>query len=291
MAARDVAQVDVASQGAYIYILANQVSDVCIRGTPVTELSGRVAMVTGASYGLGRAITEELLRRGATVMLTDIVERVEITTAELASAGYPVRHTRLDVTERSSVHAAIQETSRHFGKLDIFVNNAGWSRKMNPIRDITAEEWDTYMNINVRGNLFCIQEAAEAMISAGDGGRIVAIASTAASKPYKRAAAYCTSKSAIPMLVKAAALELGEYGITVNCVAPGPTTTETNLAHSSGAIDPKIGEEKRRREAMIPLGKNDPIDIATAVAYFVSPAARRVTGQMLVVEGGGLLLS
>lgn len=255
------------------------------------EQEGRVALVTGASYGLGRAISEELVKRGASVMLCDITDRIEGATKDLAKSGGDVDHAFLDVTDRASVKAAIQKTIERFGKIDIFVNNAGWSKKLNFIRDISADEWDEYMHINVRGNLFCIQEAAEAFIAAGNGGRIVCIASTAAIKPYKRAAAYCTSKSAIPMLVKNAALELGEYNITVNCVAPGPTTTETNLAHSSGAIDPKHGEEKRRREAMIPLGKNDPEDIATAVAYFASPEARRVTGQMLIVEGGGQLIS
>ncbi|MCK9544082.1 MAG: SDR family oxidoreductase [Novosphingobium sp.] len=256
-----------------------------------TEQAGRVAIVTGASYGLGRAITEELLARGASVMLTDISDRVADTAEELKAQGFTVDHCFIDVTRRDTVREAVARTNERFGRLDVFVNNAGWSQKLNFIRDITAEEWDVYMNINVRGNLFAIQEAAEAFIAAGTPGRIVCIASTAAVKPYKRAAAYCTSKSAIPMLVKAAALELGEHGITVNCVAPGPTTTETNLAHSSGAIDPKHGEEKRRREAMIPLGKNDPVDIATAVAWFASPEARRVTGQLMVVEGGGQLIS
>lgn len=255
------------------------------------EQKGRVALVTGASYGLGRAITEELLSRGAIVMLADISPRVAETTAELTAQGHIVAHCFLDVTDRASVRAAVEATVARFGTLDIFVNNAGWSQKMNLIRDITAEEWDTYMNINVRGNLFCIQEAAEAWIAAEKPGRFIAIASTAAVKPYKMATAYCTSKSAIPMLVKNAALELGSHGITVNCVAPGPTTTETNLAHSSGKFNTDHGDAKRKREALIPLGKNDPEDIATAVAYFASPAARKVTGQLLVVEGGGQLLS
>lgn len=255
------------------------------------ELSNQVALVTGASYGLGRAIVDDLLKRGAKVMLTDISDRVSGTTAELQAEGLPVAHTFIDITDLDSVQLAVETTVAHFGKLDIFVNNAGWSRVMKPLLELTAEDWDTYMDINIKGNFFCIQAAAKQMISAGAGGRIISIASTAACKPYKRASAYCTSKSAIPMLVKAAALELGEHGITVNCVAPGPSTTETNLAHSTGAIDPEVGEAKRRREAMIPLGKNDPVDIATAVAYFASPVARRVTGQMLVVEGGGLLLS
>lgn len=255
------------------------------------EQQGRVALVTGASYGLGRAIAEELLARGARVMLTDVIDRIEATAAELRSQGHEVGHHFIDVTRREAVRDAVAATVSQFGRLDVFVNNAGWSQKLNFIRDITGEEWDDYMRINVRGNLFAIQEAAEAFIAAGTPGRIVCIASTAAVKPYKRAAAYCTSKSAIPMLVKAAALELGEHGITVNCVAPGPTTTETNLAHGSGQIDPKHGEEKRRREAMIPLGKNDPVDIATAVAWFASPEARRVTGQLLIVEGGGQLIS
>lgn len=258
------------------------------------DFQGQVAIVTGASYGLGRAIAEELLRRGACVMLTDIDKRLEQTAKELAQAFAAedrVACIQLDVTVRSSIGRAVEETVSRFGKLSIFVNNAGWSKVMNPILEITADEWGTYMDINVRGNLFCIQEAAKAMIAGGVPGRVIAIASTAASKPYRRAAAYCTSKSAIPMLVKAAALELAEHGITVNCVAPGPTTTETNLAHSSGVIDPAVGEAKRRREALIPLGKNDPVDIAKAVAFFAQPSARRITGQHLIVEGGGLLLS
>ncbi|RJG00673.1 SDR family NAD(P)-dependent oxidoreductase [Noviherbaspirillum sedimenti] len=254
------------------------------------DLEGQVALVTGASYGLGRAITEELIARGAAVMLTDIDPRLETTTAELKANGHRVAQASLNVLERDSIFAAVAAAVREFGRLDIFVNNAGWSKSMNFIKDITPEEWDLYMNINVRGNLFCIQAASEAMAASGRGGRYVAIASTAAVKPYKRAAAYCTSKSAIPMLVKAAALELAEHRITVNCVAPGPTTTETNLMHSSGTLDPAVGEEKRRRQALIPLGINAPEDIATAVAFFSSPAAGHVTGQMLVVEGGGQLI-
>lgn len=257
----------------------------------VGELAGQVALVTGASYGLGRAITEELLRRGAFVMLTDINDRVIQTTRELKQAGFSVDHSLADVTSRDSIAACVQATIKRFGKIDIFVNNAGWSKVMKPLLELTQEDWDAYMDINVRGNLFCMQEAALAMRAGGRGGRYIAIASTAAVKPYKRAAAYCTSKAAIPMLVKAAALELAEYGITVNCVAPGPTNTETNLAHTSGAIDPEIAQAKSRRDGMIPLGKNEPEDIATAVAFFALPSARRVTGQLLLVEGGGQLIS
>jgi len=171
-------------------------------------LSGQVALVTGASYGLGRAIAEEFIQRGASVMLADIDERLEKTTTELITAfdaGERIACVYLDVTQRASVKSAVQTTLKQFGSLSVFVNNAGWSKVMNPIRDITAEEWDRYMEINIRGNLFCIQEAAEAMIASKSSGRFIAIASTAASKPYRRAAAYCTSKSAIPMLVKAAA--------------------------------------------------------------------------------------
>mgnify|MGYP003626414152 CR=1 FL=1 len=255
------------------------------------EQAGRVALVTGASYGLGRAIAEDLCGRGAKVMLTDVSDRVVGTCAELTAQGFEVAHTSMDVTDKASVSRAVAETIDRLGPIDVFVNNAGWSQKMNLIRDITAEEWQTYMDINVRGNLYCIQVAANAMIAAGKGGRFIAIGSTAAVKPYLRAASYCTSKSAIHMLIKAAALEFGADNITFNVVSPGPSTTETNLAHGAGAIDPAMGEAKRAREARIPLGKNDPEDIATAVAWFASPEARRVTGQMLVVEGGGQLIS
>lgn len=255
------------------------------------EQVGRVAVVTGASYGLGRAIAQDLCKRGAKVLLTDISDRVVGTAEELAAMGFDVAQTKMDVTDRASVKAGVAEAIGRFGPIDVFVNNAGWSKSMNLIRDIAVDEWQTYMDINVRGNLHCIQEAADAMIAGGRGGRFIAIASTAAVKPYLRAASYCTSKSAIHMLIKSAALEFGKDGITFNVVSPGPSTTETNLAHGAGNIDPAMGEAKRKREAMIPLGKNDPEDIATAVAWFASPEAKRVTGQMMVVEGGGQLIS
>jgi NAD(P)-dependent dehydrogenase (short-subunit alcohol dehydrogenase family) len=251
------------------------------------DLDGLVAMVTGAAYGLGRAIAEELGRRGATLVLTDIDDRLDATACEMAK-DHAVFSVRLDVTERASVLAGVRHAVESCGRLDILVNNAGYSRTTAAILDIDADEWDLSMNINVRGALYCIQEAGKVMKQAGKGGRIINIASTAAFRPYKQKSPYCVSKTALVALTRCAALELAEHRITVNAVAPGQTDTETTRLLQS---DPHYGDGMRRRAAAIPMGgMGTPGDIANAVAFFASPASAQATGQTLLVDGGSLLL-
>lgn len=254
-----------------------------------SELEGRVALVTGASYGLGKAIAEELGRRGGAVVLTDINDRVDDAVAELAAAGMKVSACRIDVRDRGSVDAACAHAVTQFGGLDIVVNNAAMARSAAPLMEITAEQWDATMDVNLRGTLFGMQAAVGIMIPQGRGGRIINIASTAGVKAYKQRAHYGTSKAAIIMLSRYAALEFAEHKVTVNCVAPGQTVTENLLMMTSGGLGEEQAEQMRKRQAMIPLGVNQPADIARAVAYFAAPGSATVTGQLLVVDGGGTM--
>jgi NAD(P)-dependent dehydrogenase (short-subunit alcohol dehydrogenase family) len=253
------------------------------------DLSGLVAIVTGASYGLGYAISEELARRGTAVLITDISERLIDAAATLTSKGYKVKATRVDVCDKSSVEAGVKAAVDAFGRLDILVANAAMPRSAKSVMEMDGTDWDATMAVNVRGALYCIQAAAAQMIAQGAGGRIITIGSTAGLKPYKRRSHYCTSKAAVIQLTRVAGLELAEHKITANCVCPGQTLTDNLKMMVTGGLNTDEGEEMRRRQAAIPLGPNDPIDIANAVAFFASPAARTVTGQVLAVEGGGLM--
>lgn len=254
------------------------------------EQVGRVSLVTGASYGLGRAIAEVLARRGGSVILTDINENVHETAAALKGEGLDVAATLVDVRDMASVEAGVGFAVKTFGGLDVLVNNAALPRSAVAILDMTADGWDAVMDVNLRGSLFGMQAAAREMVRLGKGGRIINIASTAGTKPYKLRAHYGTSKAAIIMLSRYAALEFAEHKITVNCVAPGQTITENLLKMTSGGAGDAEAEMMRKRQAAIPLGVNQPSDIANAVAYFASPDAGTVTGQLLVVDGGGTMV-
>jgi len=249
----------------------------------------QVALVSGASYGLGRATAERLSADGYAVMLTDITDRVMDTAEELAASGAAVAGALADVRDKASVDELIEKTVTDLGRIDVVVCNAAASRSSLTVLEMTVEDWDQAWAVNVRGALLCVQAAARKMIAAGTKGRFVTIGSTAAYRPYPRRAHYCTTKSAVVAFTRVAALELAEYGITVNCVCPGPTATENMLMMQGGGLNATEGEEMRARHAAIPLGVGKPSDIADAVAWFVSPTASHITGQSLLVDGGTLL--
>lgn len=239
------------------------------------------ALVTGGGRGIGRAIAERLARRGDTVVIGDLGSTAAGAAAELAAEGLAVHGVEVDVRDPESLAAAVGRLEEE-APLATMVNNAGvgWIR---PLVDVTPQEFDDLMSINLRGVFFGIQAAARAM--AGRGGCIVNTASTSAfTASTTPMVPYDTSKGAVRMLTIAAARELAPVGVRVNAVAPG--TVDTDLTRTL-LDDPGVLE--RQAAERIPLGRLGRVtDIAAAVDFLSSDDASYVTGHVLVVDGGWL---
>jgi 3-oxoacyl-[acyl-carrier protein] reductase len=244
------------------------------------ELTGRVAFVTGAARGIGLAIVAALSQRGASVALADVdLPALETATRSLGDRTLAVE---ADVSRQADVRRAVGQTVEHFGGLDILVNNAG----ICPLRDfseVTEEEWDRVMAINLKGTFFCCQAALPHVRKSGERGRVVNISSVAGQSGGVLAPIhYSASKAGLIVLTKALARILAPDRATVNCVAPGTTATDLTAAWAE--------ELQERVKAAIPLGRfGQPEEIAEAVCFLVSDKAAFITGATLDVNGGLLI--
>ncbi|HJU29151.1 MAG TPA: 3-oxoacyl-ACP reductase family protein, partial [Candidatus Binataceae bacterium] len=249
--------------------------------SPITRLGGKVALVTGAAQGIGRAIASRLAQEGAKVALADIQEDVAAKAAsELKSAGLQACAVKLDVTSLDSAVAAANAVERELGPIDILVNNAGWD-KLEPFTESSPETWDKVIAINYRGVLNCCKAVIPKMQARG-GGKIVSIASDAGRVGSSGEAVYSGCKAAIIAFSKTLARELARNNINVNVVCPGPT--ETALLRGVMEKQPKVLEAMKRGISMRRLGK--PEDLAGAVAFFASSDADYATGQVISISGG-----
>lgn len=250
-------------------------------------LGDQVAIVTGASRGIGRAIAEALAAAGARVVLAARrAEPLVAAAAAIESHGGKAHAVATDVTVRGDVQHLIDLTLERYGRLDILVNNAGRSGSGRPLAEIDDEEWRRVLDGNLTGTFYCCRAALPAMLRAGYG-RIVNVSSRVGlaahvlgSRPGAVALAdYAVAKAGVVALTKALAHEVAPNGITVNAVAPGPVVTEMLMA---------VGEEEvARRAALVPVGRlGRPEDIARAVLYLVGPDSGFVTGAVLNVNGG-----
>ena len=247
----------------------------------ITRMAGKVAIVTGAAQGIGRAIATRLATEGAKVAIADIQEEVANATAqELRAAGYAAVAVKLDVTSLPSAQAAAQKVAQEFGGIDVLVNNAGWD-KLEPFVESTPETWDKVIAINFRGVIHCCKAAIPRLQSRG-GGKIVSIASDAGRVGSMGEAVYSGCKGAIIAFSKTLARELARNNINVNVVCPGPT--ETALLHGVMDKQPKVLDAMKRGIPMRRLGQ--PQDLAGAVAFLASTDADYVTGQVISVSGG-----
>lgn len=239
--------------------------------------SDRVAIVTGAARGIGLGIAHDFLRRGYRVALFDWDgETLARTAADLA--GRPVLAVECDVSSPASVDAAFARTTAHFGRLDALVNNAGIAI-FKPALDLTFDEWSRVLSTNLSGPFLCTQAAVPVMLATG-GGAVVNIASISGVRASTLRIAYGTSKAALMHLTKQQAVEFGDLGVRVNCVAPGPV--ETAMAAVVHSADIRTSY----RDA-IPLGRYGTIDeIAQAVGFLCSDQASYINGQVLAVDGG-----
>jgi NAD(P)-dependent dehydrogenase (short-subunit alcohol dehydrogenase family) len=243
-------------------------------------MSGKVALVTGGAGGIGAGIAAVLAEAGATVVIADLNNPAAKRQAEtLTTAGHSAGAAHLDLADETSIIRCCSEVVERYGAPWVLVNNAGLQDR-ELLLDATANEWDRINTVNARGPFLLTREVARAMVAAGQGGRIVNIASAAlVGSIVKGLAAYASSKGALLALSRASALELVEHAITVNTVLPGGVATPGAIA----AKGPPVEGPARRRP---PLGTCEPRDIGAAVLFFSTPAARYITNQVLAVDGG-----
>ena len=243
------------------------------------DLGGRVAVVTGAAHGIGRAVALRLAEEGARLAMLDIADARE-TAAAIESGGGEAWEHRTDLSDVVSITAAFEDLDGHWGPPAVLVNAAGVFADL-PFLDTPPEVYDRVMAVNARGVFFCSQAAALRMANA-EGGRIINILSTASEQGFALESAYCASKGAALLLTRTMAVELARYGIQVNGVGPGTVRTAMGGDYlGDGPIAP-------HELARTPLGRfGEPEDIADAVA-FLATRASWMTGQVLYVDGGFL---
>jgi 2-hydroxycyclohexanecarboxyl-CoA dehydrogenase len=246
------------------------------------KLAGRVAAVTGAASGIGRAIAQALAREGARVAVLDLNEAgARETVAAIAAAGGAASAHRLDVTDVAAVDATIDAVAAREGGLHVLVNCAGWDAPM-PFVETTPEFWDKILAINLKGPLACTRAALRHMIRQ-EAGRIVMIASDAGRVGSTGEAVYSAAKGGLIAFTKTIARETARHRINVNCVCPGPSDTPL-FQREFAATSPKLAESLKR---VIPWGRlGVPEDIAPAVVFLASDDAAFITGQTLSVSGG-----
>jgi len=251
------------------------------------RLEGKSALITGSARGIGRAFAQAYIDEGATVAIADInLQRAQATATELGPQAYAVE---MDVTRQASIDQAIAAVVAHAGNLDILINNAALF-DLAPIVDITRDSYERLFSINVAGTLFTLQAAARQMISQGQGGRIINMASQAGRRGEALVGVYCATKAAVISLTQSAGLNLIKHGINVNAIAPGVVDGE----HWDGvdALFAKhenrpLGEKKRLVGLEVPFGRMGTAEDLTGMAVFLASSdSAYVVAQTYNVDGG-----
>ncbi|MBD2436009.1 SDR family oxidoreductase [Nostoc sp. FACHB-110] len=244
----------------------------------MAALTGKVAIVTGASRGIGRAIALTLASKGASVVVNYAgnATKAQEVVAEIENLGVQAISLQADVSNISDIQHLFQKTIAHFGKVDILVNNAG-TIVYKPITEITEADFDKIFAVNVKGTYFACQQAAQHLAT---GGRIINFSSSTTAMMLPTYSAYAATKGAVEQLTRVLAKELGNKEITVNAISPGPTDTELFR-------EGKSQEQINRLAQMSAFNKlGDVQDIADVVAFLASDEARWITGQNIRVNGG-----
>ncbi|MBN9617955.1 MAG: short-chain dehydrogenase [Acidobacteriales bacterium 59-55] len=248
------------------------------------NLEGKFALVTGAARGIGQAIADMLTANGARVAYADI----DVATVQQTAANKPgALAVAMDISNESSVQSAMAEIHKQFGRLDILVNNAGVNTAKHRVNidQFPLEEWERILKIDLTGTFLVSQAASRIMLKQQEG-RIINIASVLGVVPARLQCAFTSAKAGVAHLTRTLAIELGEHGILVNCVAPGSTLTEgtKQLFYSESASEK---DRAKRVLSHIPLGRAGTVEeMAHAVLFFAAPESSYISGQTLCVDGG-----
>jgi 3-oxoacyl-[acyl-carrier protein] reductase len=247
------------------------------QSTNEMRLKGKTALITGGAGGIGLATTERFVKEGARVIMWDVSDKGIEVASQLNKAGHEVLFKKVSVTDQEQVQTAVAEALAHFGRIDILINNAGITRDRTLLK-MSKNEWDDVIAVNLTGVFNCTQAIAPIMRDQNYG-RIVSAASNVAIRGNYGQTNYVATKSAIIGMTKVWAMELGRYGITANCIAPG-------FIHT--AMTDAMPEEVRKQSIpLIPLGKwGVPEDIANGYLYLASDEASFVSGICLTIDGG-----
>ncbi|WP_228242456.1 SDR family NAD(P)-dependent oxidoreductase [Porphyrobacter sp. GA68] len=261
----------------------------------MARFTGKTVIVTGSGKerGLGQGILQRFADEGANCVVSDrlIDEEAKGVADSLRERGAQVAEIACDVADAQQCRTLVAQTVERFGTVDVFVNNAGVGFKMRPLLEVdTSDEWDQVLAVNLSGAFYCTQAAARTMVDQG-GGRIIMIASQAAKTGFPHLPAYVSSKHGMIGLTRAAAVELGRHGITVNAVCPNHVTT--GLGEQQNAYFAKllgfdsVAAYLANMAARNPMGRAGlPTDTAAAVAWLASDEACYITGEALNVSGG-----
>ena len=242
------------------------------------KLKGKVALVTGAAQGIGKAVALLLARNGADIVVSDInLEKAEETAKEIESIGPKAMAVKVDVANLSDVEGMVVAILERFDKIDILVNNAGITRDKLILR-MTEEDWNAVLNVNLKGTFHCTKAVIRHMAKQRSG-KIVSIASVVGEMGNAGQVNYAASKAGVIGLTKTIAREFAQRGINVNAIAPGYIETPM-----TDVLSEKVKEELRRLIPMERLGK--PEDVAEAVLFLVSEESNYITGHVLKVNGG-----
>jgi 3-oxoacyl-[acyl-carrier protein] reductase len=247
----------------------------------VVNLKGKIALVTGAGHGIGREIALALARSGAEVVVTDASDKIFDVSKEIESVGAKAFPVKCDVTDAKEAVAIEEKVLGKYERIDILVNNAG-IYPQKPFLEMTMEEWNRVLSINLNGVFHCTKAVIPKMVEQKSG-KIVNIASIAgAVVGYMNLAHYSASKAGVVGFTKSLALEMAQYGININAIAPGPVDV--------GAI-PAGSEIYQQIIKTIPIGRMGlPIDIANLVVFLASDESSFITGQCIVCDGGSTIL-
>jgi NAD(P)-dependent dehydrogenase (short-subunit alcohol dehydrogenase family) len=241
----------------------------------------KVAIITGATKGIGEACAHEFAKEGAKVVVTgrsvDLGEKV---VADVKANGGDALFVRCDIGSKEQIDALIQATVDHYGTIDIVVNNAGVNHSAD-FFDIGEDDWDWVMSVDLKGTFFVSQGAAKVMVEQGKGGAIVNVSSVMAQLALADQIPYCAAKGGVNQLTKAMALSLVDRGIQVNCCAPGPVMTEL--------MERVVHNEAKRKQLMdrLPIGRIATCEeIARVIIFLASPEAAMLVGQTIYPDGG-----